>query len=218
MFGCLSRIGCLVLLALLCVGGWFTKEMWYPRVRALVMSEPSAPTLTWMPITTDAADRATAKIARLAEKNGPVFTDLTPSEFAARVMMPAMKMLGSSAGDPEAAIHGDTLFVRANVALTELGDRKSFGPLASMLDGKQPVVIGGRLDVASRGVAQFHVVHFTVKELKIPGAAVAKIIARVGMKARTDVIDASAVALPLASTVADVRVSKGHVVLYKAVP
>ncbi len=38
------------------------------------------------------------------------------------------------------------------------------------------------------------------------------------MKARTDVIDASAIALPLASTVADVRVNKGHVVLYKAVP
>jgi len=218
MFGCLSRIGCLVLVALLGVGGWYTKDMWYPRVRALVVSGPPAPTLTWMPITKDAADRATAKIERLSERNGPVFTDLTPSEFAARVMMPAMKMLGSSAADPEAAIHGDTLFVRANVALTELGDPKSLGPLASMLDGKQPVVIGGWLDVAGKGVAQFHVVRFTVKELKIPGAAVARIIARVGMKARTDVIDASAVALPLASTVADVRVAKGHVVLYKAVP
>ena len=218
MFGCLGRLGCLVMLALIGVGGWFTKDLWYPRVRALVVSEPPAKGMTWMPITKDAEARATAKIAKLAEKNGPVFTDLTPSEFAARVMIPAMKMLGASAGDPEAAIHGDTLFVRANVALTELGDPKSFGPLASMLDGRQPVVIGGRLDVAGKGVAQFHVVHFTVKELKIPGAAVAKIVARVGMKARTDVIDASAVALPLASTVADVRITKGHVVLYKAMP
>ncbi len=156
MFGCLSRIGCLVLLALLCVGGWFTKEMWYPRVRALVVSEPPVKGLTWMPITKDAADRATVKIAKLSEQNGPVFTDLTPSEFAARMMMPAMKMLGSSAGDPEAAIHGDTLFVRANVALGELGD---LGPMSSMLSGRQPVVIGGRLDVAGKGVAQFHVVH-----------------------------------------------------------
>jgi hypothetical protein len=215
MFGCLGRLGCLVLLAIICVGGWFTKDLWYPRVRALVVSEPPARGMTWMPVTSDAADRATVKIAKLSEKNGPVFTDLTPSEFAARVMMPAMKMLGSSAGDPEAAIHGDTLFVRANVALNELGD---LGPMSSMLNGRQPVVIGGRLDVAGKGVAQFHVVHFTVKELKIPAAAVAKIVARVGMKARTDVIDASAVALPLASTVADVRVAKGRVVLYKAVP
>ncbi len=217
MFGCLGRLGCLVMIAIVCVGGWFTKDWWYPRLRHRFVAEAPASSMIWMPITSDAADRGMAKIAKLSDRSGAVFTDLTASEFAARVMLPALKMLGNSAGDPEAAIRGDTLFVRATVALTELGDPKSFGPLASVLDGRQPVVIGGRLEVAQPGVALFHVVHFTVKDLRIPGAAVAKIVARVGMKARTSSVDASAVALTMPSTVADVRVTRGHVVLYKAV-
>jgi hypothetical protein len=115
-------------------------------------------------------------------------------------------------------VHGDTLFVRANVALTELGDPKSLGPLAGMLDGRQPVVIGGRLDMAQPGLMAFHVTQLTVNELRLPAKVIEKIVQRISVRSRTDRLAQGAVSLPVPVSIADVRITKGHVVLYKAVP
>ncbi len=218
MFGCLGRMGCLLLIALLGVGGYFTRSYWYPRARALVVAAPPAASVRWAPLTPDAAVSGTRIALRLSEKNGPVFADLSPTEFVSWMMVPAMKILGSSAGNPEASVHGDTLFVRASVALTELGDPKSLGPLAGMLDGRQPVVIGGRLDMAQPGLMVFHVTQLTVNELRLPSKVIEKIVQRISVKSRTDSLPPGAVALPVLQSIADVRITKGHVVLYKAVP
>ncbi len=218
MFGCLGRIGCLILLAVLAVCGWFTKDLWYPRVRAMIVSSPPAPSITWQPISPEASSAGERLAARLGEKSGPVYVSLTPAEFAALQLAPAMKILGSSAASPEASVHGDTLFVRANVAVTELGDPKQLGPLAQMLDGKQPVRIGGQLAMVQPGLIGLRVTHLSVNELKMPGALIAKIVQRISVRARTDSVAPGVVALPVAKSVADVRVSNGKVVLYKAVP
>lgn len=218
MFGCLGRIGCLLLLAVLAVGGWFTKDLWYPRVRALVVSAPPAPSITWDPISPEASSAGERLAARLGEKSGPVYVSLTPAEFAALQLAPAMKILGSSTASPEASVHGDTLFVRANVAVTELGDPKQLGPLAKMLDGKQPVRIGGQLAMVQPGLIGLRVTHLSVNELKLPGALIAKIVQRISVRARTDSVAPGVVVLPVAKSVADVRVSNGKIVLYKAVP
>ena len=218
MFGCLGRLGCLVMLAVLGVGGYYTRDYWYPRARALVVASPPAASVRWAPLTPEAAVSGTRIALRLSEKNGPVFADLSPTEFVSWMMVPAMKILGSSAGNPEASVHGDTLFVRANVALTELGDPKSLGPLAGMLVGRQPVVIGGRLDMAQPGLMAFHVTQLTVNELKLPAKVIEKIVQRISVKSRTDSVAPGAVSLPVLQSIADVRVTKGKVVLYKAVP
>lgn len=217
MFGCLGRLGCLVLIAILGVGGYFTKDLWYPRVRHMVVADAPAPGVVWMPISPDAATKGTRIAERLADKNGPVYADLTPSEFAAWLMEPAMKILGSSAGSAEASVHGDTLFVRANVSITELGDPKSLGPLASMLDGRQQVLVGGRLEMAQPGLLAYHVTQMTVKELRLPSKLVDRIVQRISVRAHTDSLAPGAVALPVPKSVADVRITKGRVVLYKAV-
>ncbi|MCX5761368.1 MAG: hypothetical protein NTW72_07665 [Gemmatimonadetes bacterium] len=122
MFGCLGRLGCLVMLALLAAAGFFTKDLWYPRARALLVAEAPAASERWRPSTAEAGTNGTRIAARLGEKNGPVFADLSPAEFVAWMMVPAMKILGTSAGNPEASVHGDTLFVRSSVSITELGD------------------------------------------------------------------------------------------------
>lgn len=218
MFGCIGRLGCLLVLAVLCVGGWFTKDLWYPRVRAMVVATPPAKSLSWAPINKDASSAGTRAAERLGEKSGPVFANLTPAEFAAWQLEPAMKILGTSAGNPEVTVHGDTLFVRANVAVTELGDPKSLGPLATMLDGRQPVVIGGRLAMQQPGLLGLQVTQMTVNELKLPSALIAKVVKRVSVKERTDSIAPGVIVLPVPKSVADVRVSNGKIVLYKAVP
>ena len=218
MFGCLGRLGCLVMLALLAVGGYLTRDAWYPRVRSMVVATPPEGSVVWKPITPEAATKGARLVERLAEKNGPVFADLSPNEFAAWLMAPAVKILGTSAGNPEATIHGDTLFVRANVLVTELGDSKALGPLASILDGRQPVLIGGTLNAVRPGLLAYHVTKMTVKDLSLPQRLIDKIVQRISVKAHTDSIAPGAVPLPVPKNVADVRITNGRVVLYKAVP
>lgn len=218
MFGFLGRLGCLALIAVLAAGGYYTRDWWYPRARAVVVAEPPAPDVTWTPITPEAAAKGTRVVERLAQKNGPVFADLSPSEFVAWMMVPAVKILGTSAGNPEATVHGDTLFVRANVAISELGDPKSLGPLAGMIEGRQPVMIGGRLDAVKPGLLAFHVTQLTVNELRMPQRLIDRIIRRISVKARTDSIAQGSVPVPVPVSVADVRITRGHVVLYKALP
>jgi hypothetical protein len=218
MFGCIGKLGCLALIAVLALGGWYTRPYWYPRARALVVAAPPAANITWKPITAEAAARGTRVAERLGEKSGPVFADLTPAEFAAWQLEPAMKILGGSSGNPEASVHGDTLFVRANVSIAELGDPKSLGPLASMLDGRQPVLIGGRLEAVKPGLLSFRVTQMTVKELRLPDRLVAKIVGRISVKERTDSLAPGAISIPVPKSVADVRITNGRVVLYKAVP
>lgn len=218
MFGCLGRLGCLLMLAVLAVGGWYTKPWWYPRARAMVVAAPPAATLTWAAITPESASAGTRAAARLGERSGPGMAALTPAEFAAWQLEPAMKILGSSAGKPEASVHGDTLFVRANVAVTELGDPKSLGPLANMLDGRQPVLIAGRLAMTRPGVLGLQVTQMTVNELRLPGGLIARIVRRISVRERTDSLAPGVIAMPVPASVADVRVTNGKVVLYKAVP
>lgn len=218
MFGCIGRLGCLLLLAVLAVGGWFTRPYWYPRVRAMVVATPPSSAITWTPITPDVAAAGTRAAERLAARSGPVFANLTPAEFAAWQLTPAMKILGASAANPEASVHGDTLFVRASIAVSELGDPKTMGPLASMLDGRQPVLIGGRLAMTGPGLLGLQVTQMSVNELRLPGALVARIVRRISVQARTDSLAAGVIALPVPMSVADVRVTNGRIVLYKAVP
>jgi len=218
VFGCLGRLGCLILLAVLAVGGWFTKDLWYPKVRGLIVSSPPAATVVWQAITPDAARAGEQVAARLDEKSGPVFASLTPAEFAAWQLAPAMKIFGSSAANPEASVHGDTLYVRANVAVSELGDPKQLGPLARMLDGKQPVRIGGQLSMVQPGLIGLRVSHLSVNELKLPNALIAKIVKRIAIRERTDSLAPGLIAFPVPTRVADVRVTNGKIMLYKAVP
>ncbi|MDP1890406.1 MAG: hypothetical protein Q8K55_05890 [Gemmatimonadaceae bacterium] len=218
MFGCLGRVGCLVAVAVLAVGGWFTKPYWYPRVRSMVVATPPADTIAWTPITPEAAKVGTRAAERLAAKNGPVYASLTPAEFVAWQLTPAMKILGSAAAKPEASVQGEVLLVRASVAVSELGDPKSLGPLGSMLDGRQPVLIGGKLSMLKPGLLGMQVTQMTVNELRLPSALIDRIVRRIAVKQRTDSLAPDVIAISVPEVVADVRITKGKIVLYKAVP
>lgn len=218
MFGCLGRLGCLALVAVLAVGAWFTRSYWYPRVRSMVVAAPPADTIAWTPITPEAAAVGTKAAERLAAKNGPVYASLTPAEFVAWQLTPAMKILGNAAAKPEASVQGEVLLVRASVAVNELGDPKSLGPLGSMLDGRQPVLIGGRLSMLRPGLMGMQVTQMTVNELRLPSALIDRIVRRIAVKQRTDSLAPDVIAIAVPEAVADVRITKRKIVLYKAVP
>jgi hypothetical protein len=204
--------------AVLAVGGWFTRPYWYPRVRSMVVATPPADTIAWTPITPEAAAAGTKAAERLVAKNGPVYASLTPAEFVAWQLTPAMKILGNAAAKPEASVQGELLLVRASVAVNELGDPRSLGPLGSMLDGRQPVLIGGRLSMLKPGLLGMTVTQMTVNELRLPSALIDRIVRRIAVKQRTDSLAPDVIAITVPDAVADVRITKGKVVLYKAVP
>ena len=218
MFGCIGRVGCVVMLAVIAAAGWYTKPYWYPRVHAMVVATPPAKNITWKPIGPEAATRGSQAAARLNDASGPVYADLTPAEFAAWLLEPAMKILGTSGANPEASVHGDTLFVRGNVAVSELGDPKALGPLASMMRGRQPVLIGGRLEMLKPGALGLHVTQMSVNDLRLPSALIAKIMARVAVRERADVVAPGVVSIAVPKSIVDARISNGKIVLYKAVP
>src|SRR5678816_851916 len=75
--GCIARLGCLFLLAIAAIGGWYTRDLWLPekyRSHAAVTANA-----TWQPISQDGADRTRAALDKLSQPRGQVFQTLTAS-------------------------------------------------------------------------------------------------------------------------------------------
>src|SRR5262245_52519988 len=103
--GCIARLGCLVLLALLGVIGWFTRDRWLPE-RFRTTPARSAAT-AWQPVSQAGADRTKAALAKLSEPRGPVFQNLSAGEVASYAFVEVGKRVGGSADSVQARIDGD---------------------------------------------------------------------------------------------------------------
>jgi hypothetical protein len=221
MFGCLGRLGCLLILALAAAVGWFTHDTWYPKLRErLGGPKPvvSASSAKWEPLTAEGSARARLAVAKLSAKNGPVYVDVPVGDLAAYALDPALRDLRSDSVGAEALARDDRLYVRAKVDLAQLIDVKALGPLSSVVGGKQEITVRGRLEVVSPGHAQFRVDQIALKELQLPEALIENIVGRIRSKDRTTGTPKNAIPVHVPLELADVRIAKGHVVLYKSVP
>lgn len=216
MFGCLSRLGCLVIALALAAAGWYWRATWIPKVRALVKAEvPAVTDKTWAPITSEGAQRTLAAMQRLSGQRGPAYITVTAADLASYLLGGALARVVESDSAPEAAVIEGKLFVRTRVKIADLGGAQALGPLASLFDSSEPVVIGGILEPVREGLAQYRLTDVSVKELKVPRAAMAKLVARWGRTVRPEGVAADALPLELPSYVADLRVSNGKITLYK---
>ena len=227
MFGCIWRLGCLLVLAACAAVGWFTRDSWYPQLRhrlhlpPLAASAPAvaaAPAAKWEPLTADGAARARAAIATLSNRSGRVYADVGAGDFAAYTIGSAIRELSHDSTGAEALARDEHLYVRAMVNVADLADATALGPLGTMLTGKQEVTVRGKLEVISTGHAQFIVDQIAFKELQLPTALIEKIVSRVDARERTASMPKNAIPVTIPRELADVRVAKGHVVLYKSVP
>jgi hypothetical protein len=220
MFGCLGRLGCLLVLLVAGAIGWLTKDSWYPKVRERFFGHPAAvvSTAKWEKLTPEGAARARLSVAKLSNKNGPVYVDVAVGDLAAYALDPALREMSHDSVGAEAMARDDRLYVRAMVDIGSLVDAKALGPLESVVRGKQEITVRGRLEVVSPGHAQFRVDQLALKELKLPQTLVNQIIDHVQEKERTKATPPDAIPVRVPMELADVRVAKGHVVLYKSVP
>ncbi|MGH7654482.1 MAG: hypothetical protein ACREN6_07455 [Gemmatimonadaceae bacterium] len=227
MFGCIWRLGCLLMLAACAAAAWFTRDAWLPSARKRLHLPPAAvtaPAVTavaaakWEPLTPEGAVRARDAIATLQSRSGRVYVDVAAGDLAAYAIGPAIRELSHDSTGAEALARDERLYVRAMVNVADLADATALGPLATMLNGRQEVTVRGRLEVVGSGRAEFLVDEIAFKELQLPSALIEKIVSRLQVKSRTAGTPKNAIRFTIPRELADVRIAKGHVVLYKSVP
>src|SRR5690349_2687164 len=108
--GCIARLGCVFLLAILAIGGWYTKDLWLPeKYRSHPATTSSA---AWQPVTTDGADRTRAALDKLSQSRGQVFQSLSASDLASYAFAQLSSKLPGSAQNLETSINGDVVSMR----------------------------------------------------------------------------------------------------------
>ena len=214
MFGCLRRLGCLVILAL-GAGIWY----WYARVEpsrerraAAAVASPKG----WEPLSQPNAERGRAAVASLGKRSGPVFADLTASQAASYIFLAASgQHLPPSAQSVSSSIIGDRLYVKANIALAEIGGPKVLGPLAGFLSERDSVKLGGTMNVIRPGLGQFLVQDVKLGRLDVPSPLVPRLVAQMRRGTVPEGVAQNGFPMTLPSYISDIRIANGHITIYK---
>ncbi len=210
--GCIARLGCLIILALLAVVGWFTRDRWMPaQLRSHV--ETPAPVSRWEPLSPSGADRTRAALAKLAQPTGPAFQTLSASDVASFAMGELSRQLAGTVDSVETRVAGDTVAMRGVVQTSKLG---SLGSLASMLHDREHVQLAGTFRIIDPGVAEFQVREVHVGNVPIPSGMIPELVKRIRRGPVPPGVSPTGLTVPIPKSVGDIRVARGKVTLYKS--
>jgi len=220
VFGCLRKVGCLVLI-LLAAGLYFTRDRWMPYYRRVAGSRgadtAATTTLTnggWQPLSDAGATRARRAVESLGARGGPVYANVSAADLAAYIFTQLTHQLPPGAEDARAAVVGDRLYLKALVSSKDLGAAKQLGPLGGFLPERDTLTFGGNLEMVRSGLAQFRVRELRYGQLAIPRALIPQLVGRAARE-RPAGVASDALPLPVPPSVADVRVARGQITLYK---
>lgn len=224
MFGCFRRLGCLVLLLILAVLAWFNRDRLESLYRRYAGDHPPADSSSvvatapggWEPLTGDKANRGQAAVQSLAAPRGPAFVNLTAGEAASYIFLAVAKQLPASSENVTSSIRNDRLYVRASVALKELGGSKALGPLGALLGERDTVQLGGTINVLRKGVGEFQVKDVKVGSLPLPDALIPKLIGRIRKGTMPEGLSKDALPMTLPPYIGDVRIANGRITVYKS--
>ena len=213
--GCFARLGCLVMLALIAIGGWLTRDQWLHKITG------SAPTTTvatspWQPLSPDAGERGRRKIDDLKNPSGPVFTNLSASEVASYVFQTVAHTIPASADSAEAAVIGDALYVRAVLPVRDIAGTGVLGPLAGLLNDRERLQLGGSFRVIRPGLSEFEVREIKLRDFNVPRGAIPRLVQQISRGSRPEGVAPNALPVTTPPSLADVRVANGRVTLYRA--
>jgi hypothetical protein len=211
--GCIARLGCLFVLAIACVIGWFTRDRWLPDRFRTTPARPAA--TSWQPVTQSGADRTKAALAKLSAPRGPVFENLTAGDVASYAFAEIGKRVGGSADSVAARIDGDRMTMRAVVRLAEL--KGKLGPLGGMLGDRETVELSGTVQMIKPGLAALAVQTAEVGKIALPQGMIPTLLRQVDSGRRTEGLPDNALPLQVPTYVGDIRIANGKVTLYKNV-
>jgi hypothetical protein len=113
---------------------------------------------------------------------------------------------------------GDRLYVRANIALSEIGGRKVLGPFADFLSERDSVKLGGTMNVIRPGLGQFLVQDVKLGRLDVPSPLVPRLVAEMRRGTVPDGVAQNGFPMALPSYISDIRIANGHITIYKNTP
>ena len=211
--GCIARLGCLVVLAILGVCAWFTRDRWLPerfRSHAAVVAASG-----WQPVTDAGAERTRQALEKLSQPRGPVFQTLSAADVASLAFSELSKRMSGAADSVAARIDADRMSMRASVRTTELKGR--LGPLAGMLRDRETVELTGTFAMLRPGLGAFNVYEAKLGPIKLPQGMIPRLIKEVDRGNRPQGLPDTALPLPVPDYVSDIRIANGKVTLYKNV-
>ena len=215
MFGCLGRIGCLIVVLALAAGAWFTRDRWLGR--GPERAATSAAEGVWEPLTEEGATRARQAVASLGTRAGPVFANLRPGDLASYVFLSLQKALPAEANETRAAVIGERLYVRTLMSPSDLGGKETLGSLGGFFTARDTVLFGGTFEVLEPGLAQYRIEEIRAGRLAIPKAMIPRLVSRIRKGGAREKLAPNGLALEIPPHVGDVRVARGRVTLYKNV-
>jgi hypothetical protein len=209
----MRAFGCLVVLVLALAAGWLARDRWEARKAAIAIAADTV--VVWQPLTPEGAERARAAIEGLGQRAAPVFASIGAGDLSSYIFLTLARQLPPSAEDIQAAVIGDQLHVRASVDLNDFGGAGSLGPLAAFLAGRETMQLGGSFHVIRPGLAEFRVSELRLRDFSVPKNLVPKLIRSFSKGARPEGVADNALPLTVPDYLADVRIARGKVVLYR---
>jgi len=222
--GCIARLGCLILLAVLAGIGWVTRDLWLPqRFRDHTPRAASTKPPVWEPLSDAGAERARTALASLGQRQGPVFQTLSGADAASYIIHELSAQLPASTDSVEAMVAANHVALRGTIKLSDVGGAGALGPLAAMLGDRERVQLTGTLRVVQPGLAEFKIEDVKLHDLSLPRPMVPALIKRLERGRRpggfgaASPLDDDALPVPIPRSVAEIRVANGKITLYKNV-
>lgn len=219
MFGCLGRLGCLVLIVVGGVAAWFTRDQWLPRIgfetAASTRAADAAGGVDFQPISNSAAERAAEAVGSLSARRG--YVTLSGADASSWIVSRFVERVPAGAEVVEAAVVDDRLELRAEVPLGDLGSVEGLGPLREFVGATERIRVSGRLEMVSPGLAQFRVERMRVRNWSVPPAVVPVLLREVWRGERPDGLAPAAIGIEVPDDVGQIRVEGGQVIIYRTV-
>jgi len=212
MFGCLRRLGCLVLILIALAAGWY----WYAHMRTDSGATPVGADRVWEPVTPAGAERGRMALESLAGSAGPSFVSVSAGDVASYIFFSVSNRLPASTRDLQAAVIDDELAVRGVVPLRELGAGRVLGPLASLVGESDTVFFSGELSVMQPEVGQYRVTELRLQQFRVPAGLIPRVLRGIDRNDRPAGVSPDALALPLPPHITDISVSNGVVTLSRS--
>jgi len=210
---CLARIGCLTLVCILAVVGWFTRDRWLPMVGYRSTSSVTGP--AWESLSDAGAERTRRALDKLSQARGPVFQSLSGGDVASFIFRELARQLPPSTDSVEAAVIGDRLYLRASIKLSEIGGAAVLGPLASFVGEREQIQFGGTFHVIRPELAEYVVKEIKLRELAVPSGMIPKLMAKIERGPRPQGVSADGLPIVIPKYVGDIRVANGKITVYK---
>ena len=167
----------------------------------------------------DARAEPSRVAATLSKRDGPAYVSLGAADLASLLAIGLPTQLPKSASSLQVAIDGDQVLLRTVLEANDIAGDGTVGRILGVaMSGRDSVRLAGTIEPLRPGFAQFRVQALRIKGINVPPRMIPTVVGALRRGPRTDGLANDALAVRLPRTVADLRIAKGRLILYKTIP